>query len=113
MYSGGSSGYSPYGAVDTFERFLAKLCDEYVIHGAKPGPGTLRAGHSEFEGLFPFQHPLPFRAPRASQNRIIAEQHWEDRKTQKPFRIEYEVSQRENTWSKERERKSGQEFFAG
>jgi hypothetical protein len=30
--------------------------------------------------------------PRAAQaKRIIAEQHWEDRKAQKPFRVEYEV----------------------
>jgi len=30
--------------------------------------------------------------PRVAQtNRIIAEQHWEDRKTQKPFRVKYEA----------------------
>jgi hypothetical protein len=35
-------------------------------------------------------HPLPWE--RLDQaNRVIAQQHWEDRKTQKPFRMEYEV----------------------
>jgi len=30
--------------------------------------------------------------PRAAQTRrLIAEQHWEDRKTRKSFRVEYEV----------------------
>jgi len=35
MYLAVRSGYSPYGAVDMFERF-AKFCDEYVIHAQSP-----------------------------------------------------------------------------
>jgi hypothetical protein len=35
-------------------------------------------------------HPLPSEHLDQA-NRIIAQQHWEDRKTQKPFRVEYEV----------------------
>jgi len=65
MYLAVQSGYSPYGAVDTFERF-AKLLRRIRHPRAKPGPGALRTGHSEFERLFPFA-PAPLRASRASQ----------------------------------------------
>ena len=35
-------------------------------------------------------HPLPSER-LAQAHRIIAQEHWEDRKPQKPFRVEYEV----------------------
>ena len=82
------SGYSPYGAVDTFERF-AKLCDEYVIHAQSPDQELSELAIQSLNGYFR-SHPLPSeRLAQAKQ--LIAEQHWEDRKTQKPFRVEYEV----------------------
>lgn len=82
------SGYSPYGAVDTFERF-AKLCDEYVIHAQRPDQELSELAIQSLNGYFR-SHPLPSER-LAQAKRLIAEQHWEDRKTLKPFRVEYEV----------------------
>ena len=88
------SGYSPYGAVDMFERF-AKLCDEYVIHAQSPDQELSQLAIQSLNGYFR-SHPLPSeRLAQAKQ--LIAEQHWEDRKTQKPFRVEYEVHNGEFT----------------
>jgi predicted Zn-dependent protease len=82
------SGYSPYGAVDTFERF-AKLHDEYAIHAQSPEEELSQLAIQSLNGYFR-SHPLP--SERLAQAKsIVAEQHWEDRKTQKPFRVEYEV----------------------
>jgi predicted Zn-dependent protease len=82
------SGYSPYGAVSIFTR-LAKLCNEYVIHAQSPEDELSELAIQSLTGYFR-SHPLP--SERLDQvNRLIAEQHWEDRKTQKPFRVEYEV----------------------
>jgi len=82
------SGYSPYGAVDTFERF-AKLHDEYAIHAQSPEEELSELAIQSLNGYFR-SHPLP--SERLAQAKsIIAENHWEDRKTQKPFRVEYEV----------------------
>jgi len=82
------SGYSPYGAVDTFTRF-AKLCNEFVIHAQSPDQELSELAIQSLTGYFR-SHPLPSER-LAQANRLIAEQHWEDRKTQKPFRVEYEV----------------------
>lgn len=82
------AGYSPYGAVTIFTR-LAKLCDEYVIHARSPEQELPELAIEGLNGYFR-SHPLP--SERLVQiNRLIAEQHWENRKTQKPFHIEYEV----------------------
>jgi predicted Zn-dependent protease len=88
MHLAVQSGYSPYGAVDIFERF-AKLCDEYVIHAQSPDQEISELAIQSLNGYFR-SHPLPSER-LAQARRIIAEQHWEDRKTQKPFRVEYEV----------------------
>jgi predicted Zn-dependent protease len=82
------SGYSPYGAVEMFERF-ARLCDEYVIHAQSPDQEISELAIQGLNGYFR-SHPLPSER-LAQARRIIAGQHWEDRKTQKPFRVEYEV----------------------
>lgn len=82
------SGYSPYGAVDMFER-IAKLCDEYVIHAQSPDQELTQLAIQSLNGYFR-SHPLPSER-LAQAKRVIAEQHWEDRKTQKPFRVDYEV----------------------
>jgi predicted Zn-dependent protease len=82
------SGYSPYGAVDIFTR-LAKLCDEYVIHAQSPEDELSELAIQSLTGYFR-SHPLP--SERLDQvNRLIAQEHWEDRKSQKPFHVEYEV----------------------
>lgn len=81
-------GYSPFGAVGLFEEF-AKLRNEYVIHAESPDEELSELAIQSLEGYFR-SHPLPSER-LAQANRIIAEQHWQDRKTQKPFRIEYEV----------------------
>jgi predicted Zn-dependent protease len=82
------SGYSPYGAVDMFER-IAKLCDEYVIHAQSPDQELSQLAIQSLNGYFR-SHPLP--SERLAQAKaLIAEKYWEDRKTRKPFRVEYEV----------------------
>jgi len=88
MFLAVQSGYSPYGAVDTFERF-AKLHAEFVIHARSPEEELSDLAIQSLTGYFR-SHPLPSER-LAQANRLIAEQHWEDRKTQKPFRVEYEV----------------------
>ena len=88
MFLAVQAGYSPYGAVKTFECF-AKLHKEYVIHAQTPEEELSELAIQSLGGYFR-THPLP--SERIDQaNRIIAEQHWETRTEQKPFRIEYEV----------------------
>lgn len=82
------SGYSPYGAITMFTR-LSKLCDEYVIHAQSPGEELSELAIQSLTGYFR-SHPLP--SERLDQiQRLIAEQHWQDRKTQRNFHVEYEV----------------------
>ena len=82
------AGYSPYGSVTLFTR-LAKLCNEYVIHAQTPEEELSELAIESLAGYFR-SHPLP--SERLEQvNQLIAEQHWEDRKTQKQFHVEYEV----------------------
>jgi predicted Zn-dependent protease len=88
MYLAVRSGYSPYGAVATFERF-GKLCDEFVIHAQSPDEELSELAIQSLTGYFR-SHPLPSER-LAQANRIIAQEHWETRKEQKPFRLEYEV----------------------
>ncbi len=88
MYLAVQSGYSPYGAVDAFERF-AKLCDEYVIHAQSPDQELSELAIQSLNGYFR-SHPLPSER-LAQANRLIAQEHWETRKEQKPFRVKYEV----------------------
>ena len=88
MYLAVQSGYSPYGAVNAFERF-AKLCDEYVIHAQSPHQELSELAIQSLNGYFR-SHPLPSER-LAQANRLIAQEHWETRKEQKPFRVEYEV----------------------
>lgn len=88
MFLAVRSGYSPYGAVDTFERF-AKLRDEYAIHAQSPEEELSELAIQSLNGYFR-SHPLP--SERLAQAKsVIAEQQWENRKTQKPFRVDYEV----------------------
>jgi predicted Zn-dependent protease len=80
--------YSPYGAVTMFER-LRKLHSEYVIHARSPEEELSQLAIQSLQGYFR-SHPLPSER-LAQANNLIAQEHWQDRKTQKPFRVEYEV----------------------
>jgi beta-barrel assembly-enhancing protease len=82
------AGYSPYGAVSLFEEY-AKLHREYVIHAQTPEEELSELAIQSLQGYFR-SHPLPSER-LAQANAVIAEEGWQDRKTQKPFRLEYEV----------------------
>jgi beta-barrel assembly-enhancing protease len=82
------AGYSPYGAVSIFTR-LAKVSNEFVIHAESPEEELSELAIQSLTGYFR-SHPLP--SERLDQvNRLIVEEHWEDRKAQKQFPVEYEV----------------------
>jgi predicted Zn-dependent protease len=81
-------GYSPYGAVSMFEK-LSQLNSEYIIHAESPEEELSALAIQSLEGYFR-SHPQPSER-LAQANRLIAQEGWQDRKTQKPFRIEYEV----------------------
>jgi predicted Zn-dependent protease len=83
-----TSGYSPYGAVSLFERF-SKLHREYVIHAQSPEEELSQLAIQSLQGYFR-SHPLPSER-LAQANSLIAQKNWQDRRTQKPFRVEYEV----------------------
>jgi predicted Zn-dependent protease len=82
------SGYSPFGAVTMFERF-SKLHSEYVVHAQSPEEELTQLAIQSLQGYFR-SHPLPSER-LAQANNLIAQEGWQDRKMQKPFRIEYEV----------------------
>jgi beta-barrel assembly-enhancing protease len=81
-------GYSPYGALTLFERF-AKLHKEYIIHAQSPEEELSELAIQSLEGYFR-SHPQPSER-LAQANALIAQEGWEDRKVQKPFRVEYET----------------------
>ena len=81
-------GYSPYGAVSMFAKFN-ELDAEYVIHARSPEQELSQLAIQSLEGYFR-SHPMTSERLRQVQN-VIAQENWSDRKTQKPFRIEYEV----------------------
>ena len=82
------SGYSPFGAVSLFEKF-SKLHSEYVIHATSPEQELSELTIQSLQGYFR-SHPLPSER-LAQANKLIAQEGWEDRKIQKPFRVEYQV----------------------
>jgi predicted Zn-dependent protease len=81
-------GYSPYGAVTLFEK-LAELHKEYIIHAQSPAEELSELAIQSLEGYFR-SHPQPSER-LAQANALIAQEEWEDRKLQKPFRVEYET----------------------
>jgi beta-barrel assembly-enhancing protease len=79
-------GYSPYGAVTLFEKF-AKLHKEYIIHAQSPEEELSELAIQSLEGYF---RSHPQSSERLAQaNALIAQEGWQNRKVQKPFRIEY------------------------
>jgi predicted Zn-dependent protease len=83
-----AAGYSPYGAVKMFERFAA-LCNEETIAAVDPADELSQLAERSLTGYFR-SHPLPSERLRQAQA-IIAQEHWEDRKAQRSFHVEYEV----------------------
>jgi Zn-dependent protease with chaperone function len=81
-------GYSPYGAVTLFEKF-AKLHKEYIIHAQSPEEELSELAIQSLEGYFR-SHPQ-YSERLAQVNALIAHEGWQDRKVQKPFRVEYET----------------------
>lgn len=81
-------GYSPYGAVRLFEKFT-KLHKEYVIHAQSPEEELSELAIQSLEGYFR-SHPQPSER-LAQANAVIAQEGWQERKAQRPFRVEYEV----------------------
>ena len=81
-------GYSPYGAVSLFEKFN-ELHAEYVIHAKSPEQELSELAIESLEGYF---RSHPATSERIAQaERVIAEEGWQNRNYQKPFRVEYEV----------------------
>src|SRR5215472_760016 len=89
MFLAVESGYSPYGAVQTFQHF-AKLRDEHVIHAESPGEEISELALQSLQGYFR-SHPLPSERLDQAQG-LIAGQKWEGKKAQRNFKVEYEVS---------------------
>jgi len=82
------AGYSPNGAVTLFEK-LAKLQSEYIIHAQSPEEELSQLAIQSLEGYFR-SHPQPSER-LAQARRIIAQEGWQNREAQRPFRLEYEV----------------------
>lgn len=88
MRLGVLGGYSPYGAVTLFERF-AKLHNEYIIHAQSPEEELSELAIQSLEGYFR-SHPQPSER-LAQANAVIAQEGWQERKGQHPFRVEFET----------------------
>lgn len=88
MFLAVEAGYSPYGSVQALER-LAKLHEELVTHAETPAEELSALAIESLEGYFR-SHPLPSERLSEAQQ-TIAERHWEGRKEQKPFRVDYTV----------------------
>ncbi len=82
------SGYSPEGAVSLFMRFHEIQMDR-AVNAKSPQQELSQLAIQSLEGYFRSHPPTADRIGQVEQ--IIAEEHWQDRRTQKPFRVEYEV----------------------
>jgi Zn-dependent protease with chaperone function len=63
---------------------------EYVIHARTPEQELSQLAIQGLVGYFRSHPPTSERLAQANQ--IIAKEHWQDRKTLKPFRIAYDSS---------------------
>jgi len=75
-------------AQSPYKKF-AKLHNEYIIHAQSPEEELSELAIQSLEGYFR-SHPQPSER-LAQANRLIAQESWQDRKTQRPFRVEYET----------------------
>jgi len=81
-------GYSPYGAMTLFQSFN-ELHAEYVIHAKNPEQELSELAVQSLKGYF---RSHPATSDRLAQvERVVAEEHWQGRTTQRPFHVEYEV----------------------
>lgn len=81
-------GYSPYGAVSLFMRFHEIQMDR-EINAKSPQQELSELAIQSLEGYF---RSHPATSDRIAQvQQVIAEEHWQDRTSQKPFRVEYVV----------------------
>lgn len=79
------TGDSPYGAVTLFETF-SKLHSEYIIHAQTPEQELSELAIQSLQGYF---RSHPETSERLAQARkVIAEEKWQDRKAEQPFRPE-------------------------
>lgn len=85
MFLAVQAGYSPYGSVEMF-KILGKLHREYVERAESPEEELSGVLIDSLSGYFR-SHPLPSER-LAQAEKIIAEQHWENLREQKPFRSE-------------------------
>jgi len=84
-----AGGYSPYGTVGLLKQ-LQRLHQEYVIHASTPEEELAEVTIQGLTGYFR-SHPLPSERLEAV-NRLIQQEGWQDRKTQRPFHVEYVAS---------------------
>lgn len=84
-----AAGYSPYGAVDMFEK-LQKLHREYVIHAENPEDELSQLAIESLSGYFR-SHPVTSERLAQAQS-LIAQEHWQSRSNQKELRISEAVS---------------------
>jgi beta-barrel assembly-enhancing protease len=82
------SGYSPEGAVSLFMRFHEIQMDR-AVNAKSPQQELSELAIQSLEGYFRSHPPTSERIGQVEQ--IIADEHWQDRRTQKPFSLEYEV----------------------
>lgn len=81
-------GNSPYGATTMFQEFN-ELHAEYLIHAKSPEQELSELAVQSLKGYF---RSHPATSDRMAQvQRLIAEEHWQNRAVQKPFHVEYEV----------------------
>ena len=71
-----------------FEKF-AKLHEEYVIHAQTSEEELSELAIQNLEGYFR-SHPQPSER-LAQANELIVQEGWQNRKEQKPVRVEYET----------------------
>jgi len=88
MYLAVKAGYSPYGAVDIFSRF-SKLQREQTVQAADPADELFQLARESLAGYFR-SHLLPSER-LAQANLLITQEHWETRKEQRKFHVEYQV----------------------
>jgi len=82
------AGYSPYGAVSLFQTF-DKLHAEYVIHAQTPEQELSQLAVQSMVGYFR-SHPLTSERLAQAES-LIAQERWQELKTEKPFHLEYQV----------------------
>jgi beta-barrel assembly-enhancing protease len=82
------AGYSPYGAISLFQT-LDKLHAEFVIHAKTPEQELSQLAVESLVGYFR-SHPLTSERLAQAES-LIAQERWQELRTEKPFHLEYRV----------------------